>query len=161
MPTPPTIDVVVVTWRQRELTLRCLEHLGAQTAAFQLIVVDNASGDGTADAVRARWPDATVIEQAENVGFGRACNAGAAAGTGEVIVLVNNDLFVEPQFLAKLVAPLAADEQVGQVAGVTLLPGDGPARIDSAGVLLDRTLAGMNFLRHAPAAAAAGRRPGV
>lgn len=155
------IDVVIVSWKARAMTMRCLEHLGRQTVPHQLIVVDNASGDGTAEAIRERWPEALVIVNEDNVGFGRAVNQGAAAGTGDAIVLVNNDLFVEPDFLEQLVAPLAADRAVGQVAGLTLLPGEGPPRIDSAGVLLDRTLAGVNFLRHEPAEAATGREPSV
>lgn len=155
------IDVVVVTWNSRALTIRCLEHLERQTVRHHVIVVDNDSSDGTADEIRRRWPEVTVLVNDENVGFGRANNRGAQLGSSEAIVLVNSDLFVEPEFLEQIVTPLAASERVGQVAGLTLMPGDGPEVIDSAGVQLDRMLCGFNHLRHEPAAAAVGGRPAV
>ncbi len=150
------IDVLVVSWKSRAMTAQCLEHLQRQTVPHHVIVVDNDSRDGTAEEIRDRWPEVTVIVSDENLGFGRANNLAAQAGTGEALVLVNSDLFVEPDFLEQIVAPLAADPQVGQVAGLTLMPGDGPETIDSAGVILDRMLCGMNHLRHEPAAAAFG-----
>lgn len=148
------VDVIVVTWNSRALTIRCLEHLERQTVRHRVIVVDNDSSDGTADEIRARWPEVTVLVNPENVGFGRANNRGAELGSGEAIVLVNSDLFVEPEFLERIVEPLAADPSIGQVAGLTLMPGDGPEVIDSAGVRLDRMLAGFNHLRHEPASTA-------
>ncbi|MBJ7472297.1 MAG: glycosyltransferase family 2 protein [Solirubrobacteraceae bacterium] len=147
------IDVLVVSWKSRAITAQCLEHLQQQTVPHRVIVVDNASGDGTTEEIRSRWPEVTVIASDENIGFGRANNLAAQAGNAEAVVLVNSDLFVEPDFLEQIVAPLA-DPQVGQVAGLTLMPSDGPETIDSAGVVLDRMLCGMNHLRHEPAAAA-------
>jgi len=159
-----TADVVIVTWRARDLTLRCLEHLAEQCAAggHRLIVVDNASGDGTPDAVARRFPDVHLIEMEDNVGFGRAANAGAAAGTRPAVVLVNNDVFAEDGFVDALVAPLAADDRVGSVAGLTLQPradgaADGADVVDAFGIELDATLTAYNRLRHrAPEPDAAG-----
>lgn len=143
-----TIDVVVVTWHGRDVLESCLDHLAAQDEPHRTIVVDNASHDGTAQLVRERFPDVTYVELPENVGFGGAVNAGAAAGDGEAIVLVNNDLDVDPGFVAAMVAPLRADEHVGMVAGMTLLPGR--ERVDAFGIELDAGLAAYNRLRHAP-----------
>ncbi len=131
----PSVDVVVVTWKARDMLDRCLEHLAAaRTERTRVIVVDNASGDGSTDLARRHPAVDAVIENTENVGFGRAVNAGAAAGDGEVIVLVNNDLFVEPGFVEAIVAPLGEDPRCGMVAGHTLLP-DG-AGTDGFGVCL-------------------------
>ncbi len=146
-----TADVVIVTWRARDLTLRCLEHLAPQCAAggHQVIVVDNASGDGTAQAVAERFPDARLIEMAGNVGFGRAVNAGAADGTRPAVVLVNNDVFVHDGFVDALLAPLIARDAVGSVAGLTLQPRDDNAEVvDGLGIELDATLTAYNRLRH-------------
>jgi N-acetylglucosaminyl-diphospho-decaprenol L-rhamnosyltransferase len=141
-------DVVVVTWRGRDLLGSCLEHLAAQQEPHRTIVVDNASHDGTAELVRERFPAATFLELPENVGFGAAANAGVALGGGEAIVLVNNDVDVDPGFLAALLVPLRADARVGMVAGMTLMPGR--AAVDGFGIQLDAGLAAYNRLRHAP-----------
>jgi GT2 family glycosyltransferase len=133
-----TADVVVVTWRARELLARCLDHLAAQDVDHRVIVVDNASGDGSAELARERG--ATVLALEDNVGFGRACNLGAAAGDGEAVVLVNNDVFCEPGFLRALLEPLA-DPRVGMVAGHTLRPDGGT---DALGVELGAGLDAYN-----------------
>jgi GT2 family glycosyltransferase len=129
---------------------RCLDHLSRQTHdSLEVIVVDNASGDGTAEMVRERFPDVRLIELGENVGFGRAVNAGVRASHGEVVVLVNNDVEAEPGFVSAIAEPFA-DERVGMVAGMTLIPGSG--LVDGFGIELDETLAAYNRLR--------GRAPG-
>ena len=144
-----TVDVVVVAWRSRELIAACLERLERDEHPHRTIVVDNASGDGTAELVRERFPDVTLLELERNVGFGRAVNAGAQAGDAEAIVLVNPDLRVEPGFLAVLTAPLA-DARTGMVAALTTIPESG--LVDGFGIELDRTLAAYNRLRHRPPA---------
>jgi GT2 family glycosyltransferase len=146
-----TVDVVIPTWRGREMLASCLEHLGDQADA--VIVVDNASGDGTVEMVRERFPAVTVVELPENVGFGRAVNAGVRAGGGDVVVLLNNDVDVEPGFVDAITAPLAADA-VGMVAGLTLMPGSG--LVDAFGIELDPTLAAYNRLRGRPVGSRAG-----
>jgi GT2 family glycosyltransferase len=142
-----TVDVVVVAWRSRELVAACLERLERDGHPHRTIVVDNASGDGTAELVRERFPGITLLELERNDGFGRAVNAGAQVGDGEAIVLVNPDLRVEPGFLAALTAPLA-DARTGMVAGLTTIPESG--LVDGFGIELDRTLAAYNRLRHRP-----------
>lgn len=154
-----TADVVVVTWRGREVLASCLEHLAAQEEPHRTVVVDNASRDGTAELVRDRFPQATFVELPANVGFGAAVNAGVAAGDGEAIVLVNNDVDVDPGFLRALLAPLRANPRVGMVAGLTVMPGR--ERVDAFGIELDAGLAAYNRLRHAPPEAAAGGAPGA
>lgn len=138
-----TADVVVPTWNGREMLAECLGALAAEPA--KVIVVDNASSDGTAAMLRAEFPEVVLVELAENVGFGRAVNAGVAAGAGEAVVLVNNDVLVEPGFVAAITAPLG-DPAVGMVAGVTTVPGSGA--IDGFGIELDRGAAAYNRGRH-------------
>lgn len=145
-------DVVVVTWRGRDVLASCLEHLVPQAGPpHRVIVVDNASCDGTAELMRERFPDVVYVELPANRGFGAAVNAGAATGDGEAIVLVNNDVDVDPGFVEALLAPLRADERVGMVAGLTLMPGR--ALVDGFGIELDAGLCAYNRLRGAAAGA--------
>ena len=142
-----SIDVVVVTWRGREVLRSCLEHLRRSTVAHRVIVVDNASGDGTLEMLATDFPEADVVALGENVGFGRGVNAGVRHGDGDAIVLVNNDVDVEPSFVERIVAPLA-DPAVGMVAGLTTIPGSD--LVDQFGIQLDRGLCTYNRLRHHP-----------
>jgi len=139
-------DVVVVTYRGRDLLASCLDHLTAQAGDHRLIVVDNASGDGTVELVRTRYPQVTLVALERNVGFGAGVNAGAAVGDNEAIVLVNNDLDVDAGFLDALLEPLRDDERTGMVAALSLMPGR--ERVDAFGVQLDAALCTYNRLRH-------------
>jgi N-acetylglucosaminyl-diphospho-decaprenol L-rhamnosyltransferase len=147
-------DVVIPTWRARELLARCLSALRADPSPKRVIVVDNASGDGSAELVRSEFPEVTLVALSENFGFGRAVNAGVQVGQGKAIVLVNNDVLVAPGFVNAIVAPLAAPG-VGMVAGLTTIPETD--LIDAFGIELDRGLAAYNRGRRAPIGAPAGR----
>jgi GT2 family glycosyltransferase len=147
-------DVVIPTWRARDLLERCLSALRADPSSKRVIVVDNASADGTSELVRDRFPEVTLVELADNVGFGRAVNAGARIGQGETIVLINNDVLVTPGFVDAIVAPLAA-RAVGMVAGLTTIPDT--ELVDAFGIELDRGLVSYNRARHAPVGTSAGR----
>ncbi len=152
-----SIDVVIPTLERWELTERCLRHLSAQTVAHTVTVVDNASLDGTPDKIRASFPDVQVIELDGNLGFPVACNRGVSAGTGDVIVVLNNDVEVHHDFLANIVKPLTDDPRVGTVAALLVRPGG--QTIDTMGLAADRTLAGFARLRGRPASEAASSSP--
>lgn len=154
--TPPTIDVIVVSWNQRDLTLSCLRRLSQSTVPAEIFVVDNASSDGTAEAIRQDYPQVRLLPQNENLGFAPAVNLAVAAGSGEVVVLVNNDVEVEPDFLEELVRPFQAEPAIGMVAGLTLQPGG--ELIDQLGISIDRGLAGYLRGRHAPVGSAVPER---
>ena len=139
----PNIDVIIVT-RNRKLVLSCLEHLAAQTIAGRVFVADNGSGAG--EAIAARFPDVELTVNETNLGFGRAVNVLATAGRGEAIVLLNDDVDVDVDFLERIVAPLA-DPDVGMVAAMTLQPGT-EELVDGFGIEVDLTLMAFNRLRH-------------
>lgn len=155
MATP--IDVVIVAYGRYELTTSCLAHLRAQTAGHNTIVVDNGSTDDTTARLRADWPGVRIERLEENRGFAEACNLGVSAGSGEVVVLLNNDVDVRPDFLERLLAPLRADPQVGSVAALMIQPGE--RLIDSAGLTADPTLAGFPRLQGRPVEEADAARP--
>ena len=143
-----SIDVVVPTHDGWELTERCLRCLREQTAPHTVIVADNGSSDGTPAAVRRAFPSARVEELGGNLGFATACNRGARAGSGDVIVLVNNDVECPPDFVERLVRPFE-DDSIGSVAAVLVQPGNG--LVDSVGLTADRTLAGFPRMQGLPA----------
>src|ERR1700733_4619452 len=96
-----SVDVVIVTYNRYDLTDSCLRHLRAQTFAHHVIVVDNNSTDGTPARVRAEWPDVQLKCLDRNYGFAVGCNRGVAAGSGEIVVLLNNDVHCRADFLAR------------------------------------------------------------
>ena len=153
------VDVVIPSWNKAELLASCLDHLARQTIPHRVIVADNGSQDGTVAMVRERFPDVKLVELNENVGFGRAVNRAAAAGDGEAIVVLNNDVNPEPPFLAELVAPLAGDDGVGMVSGVLLDPATG--LIDAAGVEVDGGLAGYAYMGGLDASELRSPSPGL
>lgn len=130
--------VVIPTFNGRRLLAEALEGLELQTAAHDVVVVDNASTDGTIELLAERFPHARLVQLPANVGFGRAVNRGVAVAETDVVVLINNDVVCEPRFLERLLAPLQ-DESIAMVAGV-LLQHDRPQLVDSAGIELDTTL---------------------
>ena len=151
------IDVVVPTYDGWEILRSCLDHLREQTAQHRVIVVDDASSDGTAERVETEYPEVELVALPENRGFSRAVNAGIAAGDGEIVVLLNNDVECRPEFVERITAPLAADPALGSVAAL-LLQRDGRT-VDNLGLEIDYTLAG--FPRHWGEPAAAGALGGT
>jgi GT2 family glycosyltransferase len=125
------ISVVIVNWNRRELLGCCLSSLDAQTdRAFEVIVVDNGSTDGSAALAEERG--VRVIRNSVNRGFCAANNQGIAAARGELIALLNNDAEAEPGWLAALARVFEGSPQIGMAASKILVYED-PTRIDKAG----------------------------
>ena len=153
------IDVVVPTHNGWPHTRDCLHHLRAQTAAHRVIVADDGSSDGTPERVAHDFPEVGVRPLGANRGFAAACNAGARAGSGDVVVLLNNDVDARPAFLEALVAPLAGDRALGSCAALLVRPGGG--LIDSVGLTADPTLAGFPRHQGLPVTAAGREAPAL
>lgn len=135
--TPPTagplVSIVVVTHGAWSWAERALTALGAHTEVpHEVIVVDNASPDGTRERVRERFPDARLIANETNAGFGAANNQAAEVAEGEFLALVNSDAIVPPGWFEPLLAALRRPE-VGAVVPA-LLNEDGTLQV--AGALL-------------------------
>jgi N-acetylglucosaminyl-diphospho-decaprenol L-rhamnosyltransferase len=132
---------------------RALEGLRGQSREVDVVVVDNGSTDGSAELVRERYPEVKLLELGANLGFGPALNRGVAATpAADPVILLNDDAAPEPQFVAALLERLG--EGVDSVAGV-MTQEDDPGRIDSAGVVADRTMMGFDYLHDEPLVAAA------
>ena len=126
---------MVVNWNRKELLRACLASLSRQTeAAFEVIVVDNGSTDGSPELAEREF-HARVIRNCDNRGFCAANNQGIAAARGEFIALLNNDAEAEPGWLAALHRVCAQGPEVGMAASKVLVWED-PRRIDKAGHLI-------------------------
>ena len=117
------VSIIVVTFNGLVFNKLCLGSLLANTRYpnYEVIVVDNASNDGTPEYLRelaAHNPHLRVIFHAKNVGFAAATNAGLAAASGDVLILLNNDTIVPPYWLGRLL-PHLADRSVGLLGPVT------------------------------------------
>ena len=120
------LSIVIVSFNTRGDLERCLDSLFAAppSVTHEIVVVDNASHDGSSDAVRARWPSVHVIQQTRNVGFSAANNAGIRASSGELILLLNSDCTVPAGAVDALIARLVACPEAA-VAGPRLVDGAG------------------------------------
>lgn len=118
------LSVIVPTRDTRELTRRCLATLeDAMAAGAEVVVVDDGSGDGTAGAVRARFPAVLVLRHEAAQGFTASATEGLLSAHGDVLLLLNSDTEVEPAALSVLVEAFAADPRLG-VASPRLLDPD-------------------------------------
>jgi hypothetical protein len=130
------VAVVVLSWNRREDTLACLRSLAAATyEPLRVVVVDNGSTDGSADAVAAEHPYALLLRQERNLGFAGGANAGieaALAAGADAVLLLNNDMTVESGFVEPLVDALAADPAAAAACSQILFA-DPPERIWYAG----------------------------
>ncbi len=135
----PRVAVVILNINGKHHLERCFGSLRAMSypaERFEVWLIDNASDDGSVEEVERRYPWVRLERNASNVGFASGCNQGARLAAGaEVLVFLNNDIRVEPDFLEKLVAPIVRGE--AHCTAGKMLSWDG-THIDSAG-------GGMNF----------------
>lgn len=125
------VDVVVVSYESRSLVLAALDSLAADGGLpLDVVVVDNASTDGTVASVRERHPRARIVANAENRGFSAACNAGWRSGRARHVLFLNPDAEVLPGALAALAERLDGRADVG-IAGPRTLNEDGTVQVST------------------------------
>jgi N-acetylglucosaminyl-diphospho-decaprenol L-rhamnosyltransferase len=152
---PTSVDIVTVNWNSGPYlsrALRSVDTVRRQGVALRVIVVDNASSDGSLELAKSVCPDATIVVNEKNQGFAAACNQGAKAGRGEYILFMNPDVELNGDSLQGPVDFLRRDRQ-GRYAicGIRMLDGSGtlvatcarfptPARLVAWSLGLDRML---------------------
>lgn len=123
----PTISVIIVSFNTRDLLVECIETLLSRVGTLdcEIIVVDNASRDGSADRIAERFPEEVVlIRSPSNLGFAAANNLGFRSAHGRYLVLLNSDAFVQEGALQRAVEYMEADPGIG-LGGARLIGRDG------------------------------------
>ncbi len=118
----PTLSLIIVSYNCAELLMECLASIARNPASheYEVILVDNASKDGTPDKVHEWFPGVQVVRSSKNMGFAGANNRGALQAKGEYFLLLNPDTIVEPGALDALIATAQASQDIG-VVGARLL----------------------------------------
>lgn len=110
----PKVSIILLNWNQYALTAACLQSLRrCSYRHIEIIVVDQASTDGSADRLSINFPEVMVIANTKNTGFTGGNNQGMRAATGEYYLLLNNDTVVHPGFLEPLVDAMENDPFAG------------------------------------------------
>jgi len=134
----PLVSILVISYNTRAMTIECLKSVVAETTVpHELIVVDNASPDGSAAAIAAAFSDIRLIASAENLGFAKGNNLAAREAKGTYILLLNPDTLVLDHAIDRLVAFAERTPRAGIWGGRTL-KGDGT--LDPVCAFGDQTL---------------------
>jgi len=115
-------SIIIPIFNQVEFTKKCLEAVIENTPdeLYEVVIVDNASTDGTKELLGSLAGDIKIITNKENLGFAKACNQGARAASSEYLLFLNNDTEVQPGWLEPLVRVLDADLNVAAVGSKML-----------------------------------------
>ena len=122
----PALSIIIVTWNGKRYALECLESIYAHLlrVPFEIIVVDNASTDGTPGAIRSQFPDVHVVENQTNLGFAKANNIGVGLSRGQYVCLINSDVVVFAGCLDRMFSLMQANQDIG-IAGPKMICPDG------------------------------------
>lgn len=114
----PRLSVIIVAHNSRPSLDSCLDHLdqAMQSQNGELLVVDNNSSDGTPSLIKRRYPRATIIPQARNIGFSAACNLAAEKSCGEFIFFLNPDVCIDADAIDRLLQVVSENSKAGLVS---------------------------------------------
>lgn len=117
-----SVSIVVLSYNSKEDLAECISSLLTQTYhSFEIIVVDNASTDGSEEFVRTNFPEIKVIQTGKNLGYAAGNNAGFKVAKGEYIIVVNPDTVADPEWVAELIKPLNSDQTITATTSKILL----------------------------------------
>jgi len=129
----PLVSIIVLNWNGASILDRCINAISAQTFRdFELIVVDNASPDRSAEGIENRWPGLRLLALDRNLDFAIANNRGAAIAKGEWLAFLNNDAFPQAAWLAELVQA-ARDHPEFSFFSSQIVYADQPSQVQSSG----------------------------
>lgn len=145
----PLVSIIVLNYNGKQYIENCLSSLlHSDFKNYEIIFVDNASTDGSADFVRKHFPKAKIIQTKTNLGFAEGNNIGARYSTGTYLIFLNNDTQVTPHWIAGMVESVQSDATVG-LCGCKVLLLDRKNVIDViGGFVCDIFGAGLNALGH-------------
>jgi GT2 family glycosyltransferase len=118
----PIVSIVIPHWNGKSHLAACFDALRRQTYPhLEVLLVDNASTDGSGDFTQAHYPEVKLIQLDRNYGFTGACNAGIRAAQGQYVALLNNDTEADPHWVEALVRAFERHPDVGFLASKMLL----------------------------------------
>jgi N-acetylglucosaminyl-diphospho-decaprenol L-rhamnosyltransferase len=144
LPSGPTASVVVPTVTPPK-AVRLLDSLARCEGDFETILIDNGTGAAELERATARLDAASVVRAGENLGYSRAMNLGARRAQGDVLVLLNDDVTLDLDYVRLMAAALDPGAAVVMAAGV-MRDSRAPKLIETAGIELDRTLLAFDYL---------------
>ena len=127
-----TLSIIIVNWNTRELIVQCLSSLSTLKGKTEIIVVDNASSDGSPDAVLELFPWVKLIQNSKNFGYAAGNNIGAGVASGEYFLLLNSDTIPKVEAILEMVTFLDNNHEIS-VIGPFLRLGNGEAQVGAAG----------------------------
>jgi GT2 family glycosyltransferase len=117
----PRVSVITLNWNGKDDTIDCIASLQKLTYPnYDIVVVDNGSTDGSVSALRAQYPNITIIENGRNLGYAEGFNEGlryAYASCADYLLILNNDTIVDPSVLTALIRVAETDRKIGFVSG--------------------------------------------
>jgi len=117
----PLVSVIIPNWNRKKMLRECLKSIKKQKYPnFEIIVVDNASTDGSPEMVEREFPDIRVIRNEKNLGFAGGCNTGIKSAKGKLIAILNNDTVVDASWLTELVNLILQSPEIGVVGSIIL-----------------------------------------
>jgi hypothetical protein len=118
------LSILIVNYNTCDLTLEALRsvYASATSRVYEVIVIDNASQDGSVEAIRAEFPQVRLIENAENAGFAKANNQGIRIARGRYVLLLNSDTIVERDTLETMLSFMDGHPEVGASGCKVVLP---------------------------------------
>ena len=135
----PLVSIIIVTYNNRNDIENCLDSILNQTYKnFEIIIVDNASKDGTPDIVQKKYPSVRLIRSPKNLGYAGGNVLGLKYAKGDYIVVLNPDTVVDKNWLQELVSVANRDNKIG-IVGACVLLYDQPNKINALGNLLHFT----------------------
>jgi len=134
----PLVSIIIVHCKGRQLLVNCLESVFEQAyRAYEIILIDNGSMDGSVDFVRQDYPQIKIIPSQSNIGFTRAVNMGIKQSQGTFVALLNDDAIADKGWLSSLVEAILKDERIGSCASKQMYFFK-PDFFEAAGILMHR-----------------------
>jgi N-acetylglucosaminyl-diphospho-decaprenol L-rhamnosyltransferase len=119
----PDVSIIILSWNVRDLLQRCLSSLPLSDPDVEIIVVDAASSDSSAEMVRTEFPDVKLIASAENLGYTRGNNLALREASGRYLLILNPDTEVGGDAIPKMIEYMDAHPRVGVLGPQLLKPG--------------------------------------
>lgn len=120
--TSPDLSIIILNWNVRDLLRSCLRSLAPSVSKIEVIVVDSASTDGSAEMVAREFPEVKLIASPDNLGYARGNNLGMAASLGRHLLILNPDTEIAGDALSLMLAYMEAHPQVGVLGPQMLYP---------------------------------------